>query len=64
MQSAKENKGKAFKVGLFLAMLLAGAALAPYALSISEPAKVLLLGASLVVVAVWGRRKLRRQENS
>ena len=63
MQSGKENKHKAFKVGFFLAILFAGAVLVPYALSVSEPAKVLLLGAGLVGVAFWGRKHLKREEN-
>jgi hypothetical protein len=63
MQSAKEKKEKKFKVGFFFAMLLVGAVLVPYALSVEEPTKVLLLGASLVGVGVWGRRHLKRHEN-
>jgi Flp pilus assembly protein TadB len=37
---------------------------ASYTTALSESAKLFLLGGILVGIAVWGRRKLRRQENS
>ena len=46
-----------------LLLLLAGAIIAPYAFAVSEPVKVILFGAALVGLAVWGKRYLKRQTN-
>lgn len=46
-----------------LVVLLVGAVLTPYVLTVPESAKILLLGTALVGVAVWGRKHLKRQTN-
>ena len=48
---------------LLLGSVLVGATWALQALSLSEPAKMLLLGVILVGVAVWSRRYLKHREN-
>jgi hypothetical protein len=49
---------------LLLGSVLIGATWALAALSLPEPAKLLLLGVILVGIAVWTRRYLKRRENS
>jgi len=49
---------------LLLGSILIGATWALEALSLSESAKLLLLGVILVGIAVWSRRYLKRRENS
>jgi hypothetical protein len=59
----KEENEMIRAVFLLLVFFIAITA-ASYTTALSEPAKLFLLGGILVGIAVWGRRKLRRQENS
>jgi hypothetical protein len=63
MRSVNNNRKKTVRSGLFLSLLLVGGTCILYLLSVSEPAKILLLGAALVGAAIWSRRYLKRQEN-
>ena len=61
MKNAKLNRWRnIIKTFLFI-LLLAGILPAPYVLSISEPAKVFLLGAALVGLTVWAKKHFKRK---
>ena len=57
MENTKENGKKIFRGPFWLLVALVGLA-AAYTPAISEPTKILLLGAVLVGVGYWGRRQL------
>jgi hypothetical protein len=61
MKNEIENRKKAIRGVVFLAVFVAAAMVTPYVLSVSEPAKICLLGAALVGVAVWARKRLKPQ---
>jgi hypothetical protein len=63
MENKREKRWKAIRGLFFLAVLLAAAVVTPYVLPVSEPAKVFLLGAALVGVAVWGRKHFKPQSH-
>jgi hypothetical protein len=59
-----EHKQKRLTAGLCLVLFIIGTLGVPYALSVEEPGRILLLGAALIAVAIWGRRWLARQQHS
>lgn len=63
MQNGTKKRLESISSALILVALAAVTTLTPYVAAISEPAKVFLLGAALVGLAIWARRYLRRQPN-
>lgn len=52
------------KFVFLLAVLFITITIASYTTEVPESGKLLLLGGGLVGIALWGKRRLRRQENS
>ena len=51
---------KRITAAVVLVLLIAGAAITLYVFKESEPLKVLIIGAVLVGLSVWGKRYVRR----
>jgi len=49
---------------LHFLMLLVGLILATALLPVAVPSKILLIGAALICLAVWGKRKHRQERKS
>ena len=61
MKNAKENKWRNIIEASGFILFFAGILPVLYVLSISEPVKVLLLGATLVGLTVWAKRHYKRK---
>jgi hypothetical protein len=53
---------KRLAIGLFFVLGFGGAIFVPYALPVAEPARILVLGAALIGLAIWARRYLQRHK--
>jgi len=56
MRTPVEKKEKRLVIGFVFALVVVGALFLPYALPVAEPARIFVLGAALLVLAIWGRR--------
>lgn len=63
MRNGSKRAWKSIAGGLVLVLFAVGAVVTPYMVSLSEPVKVVLLGAVLVGIAIWGRRYLKEPAN-
>jgi hypothetical protein len=64
MKNGTKSRWHTIRGVVCLVVLLVGAVLTPYVLSVAEPVKVFLLGTVLVGVAVWGKKHVKQQANS
>ncbi len=60
MNSNMRTRSKSITSVVVLVLLIAGAAMTLYVFKESEPLKVVMFGAVLVGLAVWGKRYVRR----
>ena len=60
MNTDIRSRSKNITGGVILVLLLAGGAMTAYVFKESEPLKVLMFGAVLVGLPVWGKRCVRR----
>ena len=60
MDTDMRTPSKSITAAVVLVLLIAGAAMTLYVFKESEPLKVLMFGAVLVGLAVWGKRYVRR----
>jgi len=63
MKDKIEKRLKVIGEVILFTVLLAAAVVTPYLLSVSEPTKIVLLGAALVGVAIWGKKHLKPQSH-
>jgi len=61
MKNGKQNGWRNIIEELLFIVVLVGILLIPYFLSISEPAKVFILGAALVGLTVWAKKHFERR---
>ena len=59
MKTEMSIRSKSITAAVVLVLLIAGAALTLYVFKESEPLKVLMFGAVLVGLSVWGKRHVR-----
>jgi hypothetical protein len=61
MANEIDQRKKAIRDLVVLAVVVAAAVLVPYVFTVSEPGKICVLGVALVGVAVWARKRLKAQ---
>jgi hypothetical protein len=63
-KTSGEKRHRTLRTGFVFALILIAALFVPFVLFTEEPARILLLGAVLLGVAIWGRRRLARHTNT